>query len=69
MKAENIRRAGKAAMVLEAYDIESEGCLTALTDLLSDVMHLAKVERVDFYQALATAKMHYNEESSGENNI
>lgn len=65
MSEENERRADRARAALEAYAAarNENGDESHLRDLLADLMHYCKAERVDFNRALATAQMHFEYEA------
>ncbi len=61
-------RADVAEVALEAYrdanpDGEGESVEELLTDLLADLLHLAKREDVDVYRVLFMAQQHFEEET------
>lgn len=59
--SENLRRAERAAAVLEEYEFETEGeC--AVIDLLTDLRHLCLFNRYDFDRLTETAEGHFEEE-------
>lgn len=64
---ENERRSDRAATALHPY-LEENGTYdeTALTDLLSDLMHWADRNGVTFTECLERAQMHYEAETTPE---
>ncbi len=57
----NDQRAERAAAALDTvYSQDREG----VTDLLADLMHYADRERIDFEQALKTARHHHQTETT-----
>ena len=60
-------KAGEAAVLahIEAKSGENDCHQTALGDLLADLMHFAKANDLDFYNALTNGTMHFEAEEDG----
>lgn len=57
----NEPRAQAASIALEIYRGEGQQTTQeAMTDLLTDFMHLCRLEKIDFTEVLNMARTHYN---------
>lgn len=60
---ENYKRAGRAKKAILKYGDWSPGEReTTMADLLTDLMHLARLSKLDWYTIHARAKEYYEEE-------
>lgn len=58
----NERRANNAEQAI--FTIYSDDPINGVVDLLADLMHYADRERIDFEQALKTARHHHQTETT-----
>jgi hypothetical protein len=59
----NEDRAARAAQILDAYDaFEAGDSETAIRDLLTDLMHHCRIEKIDFSIEYRSAQEAYNSE-------
>lgn len=60
----NEPRAQAASIALETYRGEGQQTTQeAMTDLLTDFMHLCRLKKIDFLEVLNMARTHYNFET------
>lgn len=62
--AANRRRAQDARITLSPLTIELDGLDVAIIDQLTNLMHLAKHNRLEFADLAATAEAHFNVETA-----
>lgn len=63
---QNKTRAKRAASALASVKAYDPGTRDGLVDLLTDLMHYAEREGLDFEHAASIATSHYNAEKMGE---
>lgn len=66
MKSNNKNRAKRALCALSSVNTYDPGTRDGLVDLLTDLMHYADLEGLDFQHAVDIATGHYVAESNGE---
>lgn len=66
LKAENVRRAARAAQAIGGInEYAGNDEQTKMTDLLTDLRHMADWKGVNFYEALEMSYQHYLAERRG----
>ncbi len=63
----NHERVNRAADIIEDYKsrVTGEDAATCLRDVLADLMHFARANRLNFEGELATARNYFDDENSG----
>jgi len=63
----NQERVNRVADIIEGYKsrVTGEDAATCLRDVLADLMHFARANRINFEEELATARKHFHDETSG----
>jgi len=66
-REQNQERANRAAEIIEGYRsrITGEDAGTCLRDVLADLMHFARANRINFEEELATARNYFDDELNG----
>ncbi len=63
-REQNHERVDRAADIIEGYKsrVTGEDAATCLRDVLADLMHFAKANRINFEGELATARNYFDDE-------
>jgi len=63
----NQERVDRASDIIEGYKsrVTGEDAATCLRDVLADLMHFARANRLNFEAELATARNYFDDEDSG----
>ena len=66
-REQNRERANRAAEIIQDYKsrITGEDAATCLRDVLADLMHFARANRINFEGELATARNYFDDELNG----
>ncbi len=66
-REQNQERVNRAADIIEGYKsrVTGEDAATCLRDVLADLMHFARANRISFEDELAAARKHFHDETSG----
>jgi len=66
-REQNRERISRAADIIEDYKsrVTGENAATCLRDVLADLMHFARANRLNFEDELATARNYFNDECNG----
>ncbi len=66
-REQNHERVDRASDIIESYKsrVTGEDAATCLRDVLADLMHFARANRLNFEDELVVARAHFDEEMSG----
>ena len=66
-REQNHERVNRAAEIIEGYKsrVTGEDAATCLRDVLADLMHFARANRLNFEDELVVARKHFYNETSG----
>ena len=66
-REQNHDRVDRAAEIIEGYKsrVTGEDAATCLRDVLADLMHFARANRISFEDELAAVRKHFHDETSG----
>ena len=66
-REQNHERADRAADIIEDYKsrVTGEDAATCLRDVLADLMHFARANRLNFEEELAIARNYFDDERNG----
>ncbi|MFI5093748.1 MAG: hypothetical protein ACHQIK_09925 [Candidatus Acidiferrales bacterium] len=66
-REQNQERVDRAADIIEDYQsrVTGEDSATCLRDVLADLMHFARANRLNFEDELATARNYFDDERNG----
>jgi hypothetical protein len=66
-RGQNRERVDRVAQIIEDYRsrVTGEDAATCLRDVLADLMHFARANRLDFEGELATARSYFDDERDG----
>jgi len=66
-REQNRERANRAAEIIQHYRSRTTGedATTCLRDVLADLMHFARANRINFEGELATARNYFDDELNG----
>ena len=66
-RQQNKERVDRASDIIEGYQsrVTGEDAVTCLRDILADLMHFARANRLNFEGELATARKYFDDERNG----
>ena len=66
-RGQNQERVNRAAEIIEGYKsrVTGENAATCLRDVLADLMHFARANRLNFEDEWSAARKHFHDETSG----
>jgi len=66
-REQNHERVNRAAEIIDGYKsrVTGEDAATCLRDVLADLMHFARANRISFEDELAAVRKHFHDETSG----
>jgi hypothetical protein len=66
-RKQNRERVNRASRIIDGYKsrVTGEDAAICLRDVLADLMHFAKANRINFEEELATARTYFQDEIAG----